>query len=156
MMLKTAAVVVLLAAAVPAQATDWYYVDSADDASNISFIDKDSIAATAQGALKATMYSVLAQEEDGAVAYRFAIEVKCGTRESRLMSAESFDPALASQGVSDMGGEWSPTDKGTQGETILNFVCSRGASSPGSKPLGSAYPFSIGRRMLADRAKGSK
>jgi hypothetical protein len=155
MVLKSAAVLVLLAAAMPAHATDWYYVDSADDGSNISFIDKDSIVANAQGNLTATMYSVLAQEEEGTVAFRFGVEIECRTLKSRLVTAESFDTTLASQGVSDMGGDWTPTEKGTQGETVVEFVCSKGAAYPSSKSLGSATPFTIGRRMLADqRAKG--
>ena len=154
MLLKSAAAVLLFAAAAPAHASDWYYVDSADDGSNISFIDKDSIVANAQGNLTATMYSVLAREEEGTVAFRFGLEVECKTLKSRLVTAESFDAALASQGVSDMGGEWAPTTKGTQGETVVEFVCSKGAAYPGSKSLGSAIPFQVGRRMLADqRAK---
>ena len=155
-MLKSAVLVLLLAAASPAHASDWFYVDSSKDLSNISFVDKDSIRQNADGNSVASMYSVLAEEEDGAVAYRFTIEVECRSRKSHLVAAEIFDPKLVSGGITDMNGDWEPVDPGTQGDTITAFICSKGANATVAS-AGSALPFDKGRAMLAEmRAKEGK
>jgi hypothetical protein len=153
MMLRTAAFVFLLAAAAPAHATAWYYVDSAKDLSNISFIDKDSVTTNADGNNEAMMYSVLAEVEDNAVAYRFKVEANCTNKTSRLISAEIFDPGLKSTGATEMMGDWEGSDPGTQGQTIIDFICSKGATATGAA-LGSALPFDKGRTMLAERRSG--
>ena len=140
-----------------APADDWYYVDADARGSNITFIDKTSIRTNAAGNTEAAMFSVLAKDTEGAAAYRFIVEFKCTEAKSRLVTGEMFDAALESDGAADMGAEWDGTDPGTQGETILKFVCSKGASVPASKSLGDALPLATGRAMLAERvAKGSK
>jgi hypothetical protein len=40
------------------------------------------------------------------------------------------------------------SDTGTQGGTILAFVCSGGKSLPNKKSLGSALPWEVGRSFL--------
>lgn len=137
--------------------SDWYYVDADSKGSNITFIDKGSIRTNAGGFTEAAMFSVLAQDEEGISAYRFIVEFDCPANRSHLMTGEMFDSALKSDGPSDMGVEWEGTDPGTQGETILKFVCSKGASAPDSKSLGAAFPLAKGRAILAERAakKGS-
>ncbi|RYY28195.1 MAG: hypothetical protein EOP62_03035 [Sphingomonadales bacterium] len=152
-MLKSA-VLALLFVAAPAHADDWYYVDASDDLSNISFIDKDSIKPNAAGNLLGAMYSVLSEEEDGVVAYRFLLEVDCKANKSRLTAAELFDAKMVSDGVSDMAGEWETVAAGTQGGAISGFICAKGVGNQPS--VGSALPFAKGRAMLTEmRTKGS-
>jgi len=154
---QIAAIALSLAAFAPAPAQDWYYVDSDTGHANISFIDKASIRTNAGGNAEAAMFSVLAADEDGAAAFRFVIEVQCAAGKSRLMTGETFDSALKSSGADAMDSEWESVDPGTQGESIQKFVCSKGASMPESKSLGSALPLAKGRAMLAEMAgKASK
>jgi hypothetical protein len=71
-MLRLAGAAILMAFSTPAHAEDWYYVSSAKDLANISFIDKDSIRDTGNGTLHASMFSLLAQpDEEGGTAFRF-------------------------------------------------------------------------------------
>lgn len=147
-----AALALSLAAAAPAPASDWYYVDADAKGTNITFIDKGSIRANAAGNTEAALFSVLAKDEDGAAAYRFVVEFQCAAAKSRLMTGEMFDAALKSDGAGDMGAEWEATDPGSQGETILKFVCTNGASATVDKSLGDALPLAKGRALLAARA----
>jgi len=157
MMLRLAGLGILLAAASPAQATDWRYVDSATNLDNISFIDKDSIHANAGGNLVGAMFSVMARVEDGASAYRFTIEVDCAAKKSRLLTGEMFDAAHKSQGESNIGAEWEAVDPGSQGQTITDFICSKGASRAQEPSAGADYPFAKAAEMLAAQraAKGN-
>jgi hypothetical protein len=153
MLLRLAGLGALLAASAPAQATDWYYVDSAVGFANVTFIDRDSIAKNADGNITGSMFSVLSEVEDGALAYRFVIEVDCEGKLSRLVAGEQFDAARKSQGVAEIGGDWEPVDPNTQGQTISAFFCTRGGSRPGEPSLGPAYPFDTAlERFAAHRA----
>lgn len=141
-----------LSLAAPAPASDWYYVDADKQGANITFIDMASIHTNAGGNTEAAMFSVLAADSEGAAAYRFVVEFQCAANKSRLMTGEMFDGALKSDGPADMGADWEGTDPGSQGETILKFVCTKGAGRPDSKSLGDALPLAKGRAMLAERA----
>jgi hypothetical protein len=156
MTLKLAAAAALLGLSAPAYAADWYYVDASTQHTDASFIDMDSVVEDAAGKTRAAMFSVLAQVEEGAIAYRFIIELDCKANTSRLRSGEGFGPDKASLGVDEIPGDWEPTAPGSQGATISKFVCTRGASNPASKSLGAAFPFEHGRKILADHraAKG--
>lgn len=143
---------VLLVAALPAQAADWYYVDSEVNLANISFVDKDSIRADAEGNLNASMYSVLAQPEDGVAAYLFSIAVDCKGNRSRLLTGELFDDAQKSMGSERIDAPWEPIGANSQGATIAGFVCNRGNGTPS---VGSALPFATGHAMLAEKRKGN-
>ena len=146
-----------LSFAAPALASDWYYVDSDKNGANITFIDKASIHTNAAGNTEAAMFSVLAKDEEGAAAYRFVVEFKCAEAKSRLVTGEMFDAALKSDGAADMGADWEGTDPGSQGETILKFVCTKGTGRADSVSLGDALPLAKGRAILAERAaKGSQ
>jgi hypothetical protein len=137
----------LLAAAMPAQASNWYYVDSASDQANITFIDKDSIKEDG-GNLTAFMFSLLDQAEDGAAAYRFMVTFDCRGGRSRLLTGEMYDTARKPHGAEDMGADWETNAPGTQGSTIQNFVCSRGAKAAATDVAGSELPFDRGRVLL--------
>jgi hypothetical protein len=141
---------VTFAAAALAQAapSDWYHVDSAQDHANASFIDKASIRANAAGNLEASMFSLLATPDQGVTAYRFTVEFNCKAQQSRLTRAESFDAKHQSDGGEAVPSEWSIAAKDTQGGTITAFVCSRGASQPDKKSLGSALPWETGRAFF--------
>jgi len=142
--------------AVAAPASDWRYVDADARGANISFIDKDSIRTNTAGNIEAAMFSVLAQDDDGTAAFRFIVEFQCATGKSRLLTGEMFDAALKSSGPADMGADWEGNDPGTQGETILKFACSKGASMADGTSLGAELPLAKGRSILAERAaKGS-
>lgn len=143
---------VLLVAAVPAQATDWYYVDSDANFANISFVDKDSIRADADGNLNASMYSVLAQPEEGVAAYLFSLAVDCKGNRSRLLTGEPFDGAQKSMGSEKIDTPWEAIGQSSQGATIAGFICNRGN---GSKSLGASLPFAAGHAMLAEKRKGN-
>lgn len=153
-----AGIAILLAAAAPGPA-DWYFVDSASDNQNISFMDQANIHESATGTLTAAMYSVLAEDQaDGTAAYRFTVEIDCTGHRSRLVTGEAFDVHQASHGEQRLDADWEAVTKGSQGESVETFVCSHGATrAAGSVSLGSALPFERGRAMLAElRAKDSK
>jgi hypothetical protein len=153
-MLRLAGAAILMAFSTPAYAADWYYVSNATDFANISFIDKDSIRDGEPGITRASMFSLLAQPEgDDAMAYRFEIEVKCGSKESRLVAAEVFDSARTPRGQQPMETDWSPLDPGTQGETVAAFVCGKGKPGAANRSAGKQLPFDTGKVMLADLAK---
>lgn len=150
-----AALTLALGAASAPAASDWRFADSSANGTNISFIDVDSIRVNAGGNTEAMIFSVLAKDDEGAVAFRFHVEFQCATGKSRLMTGEMFDSSLKSDGAEDMAGEWEGNAPGTQGDTLLKFVCSKGATGDG-KSLGSELPLAKGRIMLAERAaKGS-
>ena len=145
---------ILMAFSTPAYAADWYYVSNATDFANISFIDKDSIRDGEPGITRASMFSLLAEPEDGdAMAYRFEIEVNCRSKESRLVSAEVFDSARKPRGEQPMVTDWSPLEAGTQGEAVTDFICSKGKTGGTAPSAGKQLPFDTGKVMLADLAK---
>lgn len=143
---------VLMLAALPAQASDWYYVDSDLNLANISFVDKDSIRADAEGNFNASMYSVLAQPEDGVAAYLFAVAVDCKGNRSRLLTGEPFNSAQKSMGSEKIDAPWEPIGANSQGATIAGFICNRGN---GTSSLGAGLPFATGHAMLAEKRKGN-
>jgi hypothetical protein len=153
-MLRLAGAMILLTAAIPAHATNWTFVDSADTYENITFIDKDGIRTDASGITVATMFSVFATDTDGASAYRFNIEVNCTTQKSRLVTGQMYDTARAAQGEEAMQGEWETVDPGSQGATITKFVCSKGAAYPNAPSSGAALPFDKGKEILAKQRAG--
>lgn len=153
-MLRLAAAAILMAFSTPALAADWYYVSNASDYGNISFIDKDSIRDGDAGVTRASMFSLLAApEDDDAMAYRFEIEVKCSSNESRLVAAEVFDKSRKPRGEQPMTTDWSPIEAGTQGQSVSAFVCSEGKPAAVNRPAGKQLPFDTGKVMLADLAK---
>ncbi|MDG2534549.1 hypothetical protein P6144_12885 [Sphingomonas sp. HITSZ_GF] len=143
-------IVVALAAVSPVQAapSDWFHVDTASDHANASFIDRANIVPNKAGNLEASMFSLMAQVTDGDAAYRFTVEFDCKGQSSRLIRAEAFDGDRRSKGVEDIKTEWAVAAKGTQGGTILGYVCSRGGSLPDKKSLGSALPWETGRAFF--------
>ena len=153
-MLRLAGAAILMAFSTPAYADDWYYVSSAKDLANISFIDKDSIRETDAGTLRAAMFSVLAKpDEEGGSAFRFEIEVNCTRHQSRLVAYEIFDADRKSQGKSEMDSDWEAIEGETQGDTIATFICGKGKLGPTNLAAGSALPFDSGKAMLAALAK---
>jgi hypothetical protein len=143
-------IAIALSLAAPAQSrpADWYHVDSASDRSSTSFIDLASLKTNAGGTTEATMFSVLAEADEGTVAFRFVVEFDCVGKKNRLLTGEAFDTKHQGGGAEDMGGDWDSVDKGSQGETILNFVCSKGASQADKKSLGAALPWSEAEQRL--------
>lgn len=155
-MLRLAAAALAMMVSTPAFAADWYFVASADDHANISFIDKDSIEQTGS-TMHAAMFSLLAEVDgNGASAYRFVIEIDCQARTSRLVAAEIYDEDHKPLGENPMETEWAPIQPDTQGEIISNFVCSRGKLTAETPGVGKALPFEAGRKMLAERARGGR
>lgn len=152
-MLRMAGAALLLIVAAPASAADWIYADSAADGANISFIDKDAIVPGEAGILRAPMFSLLAEEEEGASAYRFLVEADCTKKLTRLTTAEMFDIEHVSKGVETIASEWEAPASETQGETVLNFICTKGASAKGNPSMGSALPFDSGKALLAEKQK---
>jgi len=152
-MLRLAGAALLMAVSTPAYASDWYFVAADEHYANISFIDKDSIHATADGNLSASMFSLLAKPEDNASAYRFEIEVNCGKQLSRLVSAEIYDEAHQPQGDEAMDGDWSPIAPDTQGAYVSAFICSKGQAGPDNVSAGHALPFDTGMTILTARSK---
>lgn len=154
MKLLIAAAAASLGLAAPASAADWFYVDASKEHSNASFIDKDSITVDSAGKTKAAMFSVMAEPDEGAIAYRFTLELDCAANTSRLVTGEGFGLNRASMGVDQINGGWEPVEQGTQGDTISRFICSGGKSNPASKSLGSALPFDHGVRIMAEHRAG--
>jgi hypothetical protein len=153
-MLRLAAAVLAMAIPAPAWAADWYYIDSADDGTNISFIDKDSLAANGD-LVRASMFSLLAEpDEEGGIAFRFTIDFDCKARTSRLISAEIYDEDRKGGGEFTVEAEAKPIEPDTQGDKIGAFVCSGGKVTADTLSAGKALPFETGRAMLAERAPG--
>jgi hypothetical protein len=153
-MLRLAGAAILMAVSTPAYAADWYYVSNATDFTNISFIDKDSIRDNDEGNTRASMFSVLAEpEDDGAMAYRFEIEINCTSRQSRLVAAEVFGAGRVPRGEQPMDGDWSPVEPATQGASVTDYVCSRGKPSKENPSAGRQLPFDTGMAMLDNLAR---
>jgi hypothetical protein len=150
-MLRWAGAAILLAVSTPAFAADWYFVAASTDATNISFIDKDSIRDSESGYLRASMFSLWAAPRDGVLAYRFDIEVDCAAKRGRMIAYEPFDASYKSQGEHALQEDW--IDSGRQGVTISDFICARGKLGPDNLAAGHDLPFDTGKAMLADRAK---
>jgi hypothetical protein len=129
-------------------ASDWFHVDSASDHSNASFIDKASIHPNAAGNLEASMFTLLAAINENVTGYRFTVEFDCTTQKSRLRTAQTFDLDHKPGNADEIPSEWTLNPEGSQGSTITKFVCSRGASKPAEKSLGSALPWEMGRAFL--------
>lgn len=156
MKLLIAAAAASLGLSAPASAADWFYVDASTGHTSASFIDKQSIVTDSSGKTKAAMFAVLSEEDEGAIAYRFVIEVDCAAQTSRLLTGEGFGKDKASQGVDQINGAWEPVDPRSQGGTITKFVCTRGESNPTSKSLGAAFPFEKGLQILAEHRAAAK
>jgi hypothetical protein len=142
------AAILLAASAAPDAPPAWFHVDSAADHANANFIDKASIHPIAGGLVEATMFTLLAQPDDGTGAYRFRIAFDCASGRSRLVAAESYDATRKGDGMTDITTDWRQNEKGTQGDTVLRFVCSNGQSQPKKQSLGAALPWDSGRPFL--------
>ncbi|WP_366810978.1 surface-adhesin E family protein [Sphingomonas sp.] len=139
---------VMLAGASPALAADWYYVDEAQDGTSVTYVDKDSIKADNDGYLGATMFSMLAEAEDGTKAYRFTLVVDCAGKRSKLTGGEAFGENQVSAGYNSIPAEWQATDPGSQGDTITGFICAGGKT--GAASAGAALPFDAAAKKLAE------
>jgi hypothetical protein len=53
-----------------------------------------------------------------------------------------------------MDNEWEQIDRDTQGETIADFVCSKGKLGAENIAAGHTLPFDSGRTMLATLTQG--
>lgn len=150
-MLRLAGAALLMAVSTPAYASDWYFVSAANDRANISFVDKDSIRDTGDGSMHASMFALLAEPNDGVLAYRFEIEINCGKRQSRLVSAETYDEAHQPMGEDAMNDDWKPIAAKSQGAPVADFICGKGKPGADNPPAGSALPFETGKAMLIAR-----
>lgn len=147
-MLRLAGAALLMAVSTPAYASDWYFISAAKDLANISFVDKDSIRDTGDGSTHASMFALLAAPQDGVLAYRFEIAINCGKRESRLISAETYDEAHQPMGEDAMEDEWKPIAPNSQGAPVADFICGKGKLGADNLPAGRALPFETGKAML--------
>lgn len=155
MILKPALTALLLtAAAAPAQASDWYYVDYSSDFASISFVDRDSIKGGENGSMTGWMYAVLPVAEQGDASYRFTVEIDCVQHRQRLKAVVAYDEAQHAGPDVPIDKAWSDLIPGSQGESIANFICSKGTTAPAKDAAGSALPFQKGRQMLADLRAG--
>ena len=147
-MLRLAGAALLMAVSTPAYASDWYFVSAAKDLANISFVDTDSIRDAGDGSTHASMFSLLAEPEDGVSAYRFEIAINCGKRESRLVSAETYDTAHQPMGEEAMEDDWKPIAASSQGAPVADFICGKGTPGADNASAGHALPFETGKAML--------
>lgn len=145
------AALALFGGAGPAAAADWYLTSESAYATNVSFVDKDSI--TASGALRqAQLYMVLAEaDEDGAAAIDALMEYDCSEPRRRFMRLAGFDEAGRRLYDGPGSGSWAAVVPGTQDSASRDFVCSGGRSLDVSASHGAAYPFARARALLARR-----
>ncbi|MEA3014489.1 MAG: hypothetical protein QOD42_3034 [Sphingomonadales bacterium] len=133
----------------PAAAADWYLTSESAYATNVSFVDKDSIHAS--GTFRqAQLYMVMAEaDESGAAAMDVVMEYDCSEPRRRLIHIVGFDEA--GRRLHDEPGSrtWAPVAPGTQDSASRDFVCSRGRSPDVSASYGAAYPFARARALLA-------
>lgn len=145
----------LIAAATPAQASDWYFIDMADNGANVSFVDKDSIQTNGDGNLVASIFSLLAApDSEGSLAFRFTVEFDCAKQRSRFLMVEPFDTDRKSDGELADPGDWKATAPDTQGSRFAGFVCSKGSSGAREASAGSELPFDRGQALLAAHKSG--
>jgi surface-adhesin protein E len=112
--LRGLAALALFGGAGPAAAADWYLTSESAYATNVSFIDKDSILAA--GTIRqAQLYMVLAEADDeGAAAIDVRMEYDCSAPRRRFLRLVGFDEA--GRQVYDNPGSriWAPVVRGTQ------------------------------------------
>lgn len=147
--LRGLAALALLGGAGQAAAADWYLTSESAYATNVSFMDKDSILAS--GTFRqAQLYMVLAEaDEDGAAAIDVRMEYDCAEPRRRFLHLVGFDEA--GRQVYDNAGSrvWAPVVGGTQDHASRAFACSGGRSLDASASHGAAYPFASARALLA-------
>jgi len=137
----------LAVSATAAQASSWYFVDSAASNANITFIDRDSIR-TDSGYVYADLFTLLATPADGRSAFRFITRYDCDAGKSQLTGGQSFDLSHKPREVTPIDDEWQPAAPGTQGARILKVVCAKGVSLDDKDAAGSDWPFERGAALL--------
>ncbi|HEV7661143.1 MAG TPA: surface-adhesin E family protein [Allosphingosinicella sp.] len=143
------AALTLLGVAGPAAAADWYLTSESAYATNVIFVDEDSILAS--GAFRqARIYMVLAEaDEDGASAIDVLMEFDCTEPRRRFLRLVGFNEAERRLYDSPGSRTWAPVVPGTQDKASRDFVCSGGRSLDVSASHGAAYPFAVARALLA-------
>lgn len=139
----------LLGAASPATATDWYQTSESAYATNMNFVDRDSIRASGAGRL-ARIYQVSSTpDENGAAAIEALIEYDCAAPRRRFMHLTGFDETGRRIFDSRGSGVWGEVVRGTQDHAAREFACSDGRSPDASASWGADYPFARARALLA-------
>jgi hypothetical protein len=143
------AALALFGIADPAAAADWYLTSESAYATNVSFVDRDSI--TASGAFRqAQLYMVMAEaDESGAAAMDVWMEYDCSEPRRRFMHIVGFDEAGHRLHDGPGSRTWAPVVPGTQDNASRDFACSGGRSLDASASYGAAYPFASARALLA-------
>jgi hypothetical protein len=132
----------------PAAAADWYLTSESAYATNVSFVDKDSIIASGNFR-QAQLYMVRAEAgENGSAANDVLMEYDCSEPRRRFLRIVSFDEA--GRRLYDGPGSriWAPVVSGTQDGASRDFVCSGGRSLDASASYGPVYPFARARALL--------
>lgn len=143
------AALALLGTAGPAAAADWYLTSESAYATNVSFVDRDSIRASGSFG-RAQLYMVMAEaDENGAAAIDVLVEYDCSEPRRRFMRLVAFDEA--GRRLHDVPGSrtWAPVVPGSQESVSRDFACSGGRSLDVSASYGAAYPFARARALLA-------
>jgi hypothetical protein len=139
----------VLCAASPAAATDWYQTSESAYATNMSFMDRDSIHAS--GAIRLVrIYQVSSTPDgNGAAAIEALMEYDCAEPRRRFMHLIGFDESGRRLFDSRGSGIWGEVVRGTQDNAAREFACSDGRSLDASASWGEDYPFARARALLA-------
>jgi hypothetical protein len=135
--------------ATPAAARNWYLTSESAYATNMNFVDRDSIQASGTSRI-AHVYQVRsAPDEDGAAAVDATMEYDCVEPRGRFMRLVGFDEQ--SRQIADTPGSriWRAVARGTQEYEAREFACSDGRSLDASASWGVDYPFDRARALLA-------
>jgi hypothetical protein len=140
----------MMAASAPAFAADWRLVNTDDKDERVTFVDLDGIRPVGDAIRTASTYEVTREaDEEGIAAQTVDLRIDCADRRMRVLHLILFDEANRQVEEVSIDRPWvGPFDEDSQGQGIVDFVCSDGASQPNAESWGSERPFHRARREL--------
>lgn len=136
-----------LAAASPAQAENWFYLDETGD--QVWYVDGASIKVNNGITSVSYLQAYLTAEEAGAYNVKVAAELRCTAGEARLMEVRGYDQS-GRESSSDKGpGPWGTIREWTLMKAVENFACSKKAGKKVDDPFSDARAW----RAKAARAQ---
>ena len=140
--------------ATPALATDWFWVETAEDKSTVAFVDKDSIQNMGMKMRRASVVFIPSEiEDDGAAAYQSTLEYDCADPRYRFIDIRSIDIDGKVFATFPGSGSWRDIQEGTLDASSRDFVCSGGDQPTDVRSYGAAFPLAAGRALLLDDGK---
>lgn len=146
---------IMLAASAPALATDWRLVVTDEERSVATFVDLDSIRSAEEMIRTVSTYNVNVEtDRDGIAAETVDLRIDCADRRLSIYRMTFHDEEDRPIGTRDMSRPWvGPFEEDSQGRSIVDFVCSDGATDPLSESWGAERPFREARQRMRELAQ---